>query len=300
MTQTEKRALPERRGRYEDGFRVLQGRREYVTYPDDSSFRIWYSDVPWTYEPHFHTAVEIILPLEGSVDYTVDGRMYSVQKGEVLIVPPESLHELTMGSGSSRYLYLFEPDAILGMRDIRVFQNGFNRVFYLRDGSEAHVRIRELLLKATEAYKKGDLMWNTFCYSCLMRVYALLGQEYLAASIRRRGQAQHVESEVIAAAMNYINSHYQEDLSLDDVAAFSGFSRFYFSRSFKKQTGCSFKDFLSQKRLQVAAELLTHTDLPMKEVAEQSGFGSAATFNRVFRESKGCTPSRYRLIYGET
>ena len=38
-----------REKRYEDGFRVMQGKREYVTYPDDSSLRIWYSDVPWRY-----------------------------------------------------------------------------------------------------------------------------------------------------------------------------------------------------------------------------------------------------------
>ena len=52
-----------REKRYEDGFRVMQGKREYVTYPDDSSLRIWYSDVPWRYENHEHSAVEICLTL---------------------------------------------------------------------------------------------------------------------------------------------------------------------------------------------------------------------------------------------
>lgn len=299
MTQTDRRSLPDRKGRYENGFRVLQGKREYVTYPEDSSFRIWYSDVPWKYESHFHSAVEVLLTLEGCVDYLVDGRHYAVQKGDVLIVPPESTHELSMDAGSSRYLFLFEPDAVLSMRDVRGMASGFNRVFHLRDGSEAHVRIRELLLKAVEVYKKGDLMWNMVCYSYLMRVYAVLGQQYLAAASRRRAQAQHVESEVIAAAMNYINNHYMENLTLNDVADFSGFSRFYFSRSFKKQTGFSFKDYLCEKRLQVASELLTGTNTPMKDIAIQSGFGSVATFNRVFRDNKGCTPTKYRAIYGE-
>ena len=299
MTLAEKRALPERKGRYEDGFRVLQGKREYVTYPEDSSFRIWYSDVPWTYESHFHSAVEVMLTLEGCVDYTVDGRRYRVQKGDVLFVPPEANHELSMVENSSRYLFLFEPDAVMGMRDVRGLASGFQRVFHLRDGSEAHVRIRELLLKAVEIYKKGDLMWNMVCYSYIMRVYAILGQQYLATASRRRAQGQHVESDVIAAAMNYINSHYGENLTLDDVAGFSGFSRYYFSRSFKKQTGFSFKNYLCEKRLQVASELLSGTNLSMRDVAIQSGFGSVATFNRVFRENKGCTPTKYRAIYGE-
>ena len=112
--------------------------------------------------------------------------------------------------------------------------------------------------------------------------------------------AQHnnVDSEVIAASMNYINSHYQENLTLDMVSDFAGFSRYYFSRSFKKQTGYSFKDYLCQKRLQVAMDLLIRTNRSMREVAIESGFGSVATFNRVFREKKGCTPTQYRAIYG--
>ena len=67
--------------RYEDGFRVLQGRREYVTYPDNSSIRIWFSDVPWRYETHDHSAVEILLTMEGTVTYTVDDMVYQVRKG---------------------------------------------------------------------------------------------------------------------------------------------------------------------------------------------------------------------------
>ena len=288
-----------REKRYEDGFRVMQGRREYVTYPDDSSLRIWYSDVPWRYEAHEHSAVEICLTLEGVVDYTVQDTIYHVRKGEVLILPPDLPHSLNMGEDSSRYLFLFEPDMIFAMRDVKAVIRQFNRPFYLHDGSDAHIRIRETLLKAQAIYDRGDAMWNTACYGYLLRIYAVLGQHYLLNSrIRQRDTARSVDSEVITAAMGYINTHFRDELTLDDVAAFAGFSRFYFSRSFKKQTGYSFKDYLCQKRLQVAMDLLIRTNTPMREVAMESGFGSVATFNRVFREKKGCTPTQYRAIYG--
>ena len=288
-----------RAARYEDGFRVLQDKREYVTYPDDSSVRVWYSDVPWQYELHDHSAVEILLTLEGSVTYTVDDIVYQVRKGEVLIIPPDMQHALSMGEESSRYLFLFEPEGILSMRDIKTLTPYFHRPFHLRDGSEAHVRIRELLLKLKDVYEKRELMWNTVCYSYLLRVYAILGQRYLNG-VRNRipDGGRIVESEVITASMTYINNHYKQDLSLEDVAEFAGFSRYYFSRSFKKQTGYSFKDYLCQKRLQVAVDLLIRTDKSMKDVALESGFGSVATFNRVFREKKGCTPTQFRAIYG--
>ena len=288
-----------RAARYEDGFRVLQGRREYVTYLDDSSIRIWYSDIPWRYETHDHSAVEILLTLEGMVTYTIEDKIYQVRKGEILIVPPDTLHSLSMGEGSSRYLFLFESDAIMAMRDLKAMASYFHKPFHLRDGSDAHVRIRELLLRAREAYEKREMMWNTMCYSCILRVYATLGQRYLSGIKPRTGDnMRNMDSEVINAVMTYINNHYREELSLEDVARFAGFSRYYFSRSFKRQTGYSFKDYLCQKRLQVAMDLLIRTNRPMRDVALESGFGSVATFNRVFRESKGCTPTQYRVIYG--
>ena len=299
VSEQRKNKISLRAARYEDGFRVMQGKREYVTYPDNSSLRIWYSDIPWRYEIHDHSAVEICVTLEGVVDYTVQDTMYHVRKGEVLIIPPDTPHSLNMGEDSSRYLFLFEPEMVYGMRDIKALIQQFNRTFYLHDGSDAHIRVRETLLKAQAVYDRGEIMWNTACYGYLMRMYAVLGQHYLLnPRILQRETGSNVDSEVITAAVGFINSHYREELTLDDVAEFAGFSRYYFSRSFKKQTGYSFKDFLCQKRLQVAMDLLIRSNVPMREVAMESGFGSVATFNRVFREKKGCTPTQYRAIYG--
>lgn len=299
MSEQHKNEISLRTARYEDGFRVMQGRREYVTYPDDSSLRIWYSDVPWRYEAHDHSAVEICLTLEGVVRYTVQETVYYVRKGEVLIIPPDLPHSLSMEENSSRYLYLFEPDTVFGMRDIKTVIQQFNQPFYLHDGSDAHVRIRETLLKTQAVYERGEPMWNTACYGYILRMYAVLGQHYLLnPKTRPREMAHSVDPEVITAAMEYINTHYREELSLDDVAEFAGFSRYYFSRSFRKQTGYTFKDYLCQKRVQVAMDLLIRSNSPMKDVAAESGFGSVATFNRVFREKKGCTPTQYRAIYG--
>ena len=284
--------------RFPDGFRYLRGEQEYVTYRQDSTLRVWYADTPWHYDPHWHSAVEIILVLEGTVTYIVRDTVYEVRKGEVLIVPPESLHELSMGEDSRRYLYLFEPEPIQNMRDINGLSEHFQRPFHLRDGSDAHVRIRELLLKIQGVYEKREQMWNALCYSYFLRIYTVLGQRYLSGVRSRTRIERSVDSEVVNAAMTYINSHYMEDLSLEDVSGFAGFSRYYFSRSFKKHTGRSFKDYLIQKRLQVAMDLLIQTNMQMKDVAQESGFGSVATFNRVFRENKGCTPTQYRAIYG--
>ena len=299
MSQMKGMEVSARAARHIDGYRVLEGRREYVTYLGDSSIRIWYSDIPWRYETHDHSAVEIVLVLEGTVTYSVEGTSYPVRKGEVLIVPSNTPHSLEMGEGSSRYLFLFETDTIMTMRDIKSMALYLHKTFHLRDESDAHKQIRELLLRTKDFYEKQDLMWNTACYSCILQVYAALGQHYLIGIRSRAGdELRSMDTEVINAVMVYINDHYREDLRLDDVAKFSGFSRFYFSRSFKQQTGYSFKDYLCQKRLHAAMDLLTSTSRSMREIAVESGFGSTASFNRAFRACKGCTPTQYRAIYG--
>ena len=288
---------PNTQGVIEDGFRLLQEKREYVTYPEDSSFRIWYSDVAWRYESHYHSAVEILWTLEGCVTYTVEGKTYDIRKNEVLIVPPGKEHGLVMGEGSSRYLFLFEPDAILNMLDAKRLSSGLDRVFHLKE--EDRKDIISLLQEAVDIYQERDLMWNTLCYSCMMRMYALLSQRYLSGMALRRHQGSPGEDqEMIAGVLTYINNHYQEDVTLDQVASFAGFSRYYFSRSFRSKTGYSFKEYLCQKRIQVATDLLIHTRAPIQDIARESGFGSVATFNRLFRDYKKCTPTQYRAIYG--
>ena len=299
MAEALSRSARLRQKRYEDGFRVMQGRREYVTYVDFSSIRVWYSDTPWRFESHVHSAVEIVLTLDGTVEYTVKDAEYTVRKDEILIIPPEFSHSLDMGEHSSRLLFLFEPDVLSSLRDVISQPGLLQRVFYLHDGSDTHIRIREMLLKISNLQKNQKPMWNTMAYSYLLRIYATLAEQYLAGGLPRKKETGHtVDREAIASSMAYINEHYHEELSLDDVARFVGFSRYYFSRSFKKQTGYFFKDYLCQKRLQVAMELLIRTEEPMKEVAIRSGFGSIATFNRVFREKNGCTPTHYRALYG--
>ena len=281
-----------------DGLRTTRERREFVAYPEDSSVCVWYSDVPWRCETPVHSAVEIVLTTDGTVEYTAGGASWSVREGDVLIIPPDMPHSLSMGENSGRQLFLFEPDLLMSMRDAMNLPGLFSRVFWLHDGSETHARIREMLLRIVSLQKDQEVMWNTMCYSCILRIYAELGRRYLPGARRKKGIRGAADQDVIASSMAYINEHYMENLTLDEVANFAGFNRYYFSRSFKKQTGYFFKDYLCRKRLEAAVGLLVRTKASIREVALQSGFGSVATFNRVFREKNGSTPTRYRANYG--
>jgi quercetin dioxygenase-like cupin family protein len=99
--------------------------------------RIWYSEIPWHFESHYHSAVEVIVPVRGEVIYTVADKTYRVQSNEVLIVPPNWVHDLVMHEGSARYLLLFEPDHIFGMRDMQLIEGLLKTPIYLTGQSES-------------------------------------------------------------------------------------------------------------------------------------------------------------------
>ena len=287
-------------GRFADGFRILQGKQEYVTYREHSSIRIWASEVEGHYDSHVHSAVEIIMPHRGVSVYQLSDRVYRVRAGEVLIIPPGCPHMLTESGDIQRYLILFEPTPLFSLQDMPSVSVMTQSPQYLTESDELIKEVSALLMKVVECYFSREKMWNTACYSILLELYALLGKRYLSQTAPAVPPKRlSVDPELMNSAMTYIGENYMKELTLEEVASFAGFSKYYFSRVFKEFSGISFSDYLTVKRLNASANLLIHTDLPIREVAKESGFGSVGTFNRVFRESKRCTPTQFRIIYGE-
>ena len=105
--------------------------------------------------------------------------------------------------------------------------------------------------------------------------------------------------EKIQGACSYIQENCDQDLSLDEVSRLCGFSSYYFSRCFKRVTTVNFVEYLATQRIKRVQLLLIDTDLSITEVAYQAGFKSLSTFNRVFRQFNGCSPSEYKKYYHE-
>lgn len=150
--------------------------------------------------------------------------------------------------------------------------------------------------------RDAEMLRNLHNYGYLLRIYAILGEDYLhngATPTEMNVLHRQLSGEdAFNRALDYLNRNYMDDMSLDSLAAYAGFSRYTLSRMFRQHTGETFTRYLSRRRVDMATELLAGTRLPVTQVALQCGFNSIATFNRVFREVKGCTPTQYRVIYG--
>lgn len=103
---------------------------------------------------------------------------------------------------------------------------------------------------------------------------------------------------LVKQALDYMESRYMEDISLESTARMLRLSPSYFSNMFKQVTGVGFSEYLMRIRIAKAKEMLLHTDEKICDIARKTGFHDAAYFNRVFKRETGLTPNTYRQSAG--
>ena len=100
----------------------------------------------------------------------------------------------------------------------------------------------------------------------------------------------------IEHAKDFIKKHYMEKISLKDVANYSGYSIYYFSKIFKKYTKYNFSTYLNMIRIEEAKLLMSNHQLSIKEISERVGYEDFSYFSKVFKTYEGIVPSEYRKI----
>ena len=108
---------------------------------------------------------------------------------------------------------------------------------------------------------------------------------------RERNQAEPVE---IWKARNFIDGHFEEELSLPRVAKAVNVSANHLSEKFKQVTGVNFVEYIARARFEKARGLLHNSNLRVSEIAFAVGFQSLSQFNRVFKKLSGKSPTEYR------
>ena len=141
--------------------------------------------------------------------------------------------------------------------------------------------------------------WDDFYYSIQIRLpwkklltqFETMLTDYHSAlqTARKSGNAP-----VIIKAKKYIEEHFKESLSLDEIADYCFLSKSHFCRIFKNETGLTFKAYLNQVRISSAKVLLKSTSWKNYEIAEHIGFDDTSYFNELFKKSTGMTPNEYR------
>ena len=102
------------------------------------------------------------------------------------------------------------------------------------------------------------------------------------------------KEKIIYGGVKYINLNYTSDISLSEAADVSNLSVHYFSRVFKKEMGCTFKEYITTLRIESAKRKLKNEDENISNIAKEVGYNNSGYFSRVFKEYEGISPSTYR------
>ena len=94
--------------------------------------------------------------------------------------------------------------------------------------------------------------------------------------------------------LKYVEEHYVEHITIDDMAALTYYSKSHFMKFFKQHMGTGFIEYLNDYRLTMAERLLKSSDSSVLEIAEQSGFDNLSYFNRIFKRKYGISPGKAR------
>lgn len=145
---------------------------------------------------------------------------------------------------------------------------------------------------------KIQLTGEKFDYQTLPELHA--PEEIQAAAVRLAENIadalsrddQNSNDVLLSKIKQYIDDHFGEDLSLQDVAEKAFLSTVYFSRFFKKQTGENFSDYLLRVRMEHAAQFLKENK-KVTDVSQACGYSNSGYFSRIFKEYYGCTPTEY-------
>lgn len=100
----------------------------------------------------------------------------------------------------------------------------------------------------------------------------------------------------IQKVCDYVDEHLSEDISLEQMADYINVSSFYLSKLFKEEKGITFINFISEKRLEKARQLLEETELSIKEITAEVGYNDQNYFSRIFKNKYGVSPKEYRKV----
>lgn len=239
--------------------------------------------------PHLHNAIELVYVTQGELELGVGYELYHMEKGDFAIIFPDLIHHY------------------------QVFANGKNEVCQFYASLELSGPFMSLLQKkcpVNPVISRAELHEEVKnALGCLIKdkkVNEVVGQAYLQIILYRcRETFRFIEkdsvgsNDLIYAAMVYLLSHFQEELTLGKVAEALGVNKFSLSKIFSGIFHTNFNQYLNEIRLNYATSLLENTKMRITDIYLEAGFESQRTFNRAFQLRYNQTPSEYRKSYLE-
>ena len=237
---------------------------------------------------NWHENIEIIFVLDGAGTIINHDKHLSVEKDDILVINANCLHAFS-SAAELKYYYLIIDRSFCLSNHLDTNKIRFEAIF--RDEEITKILyeiVNELETDENEPYRVQMIRAN------LLRLMALLCRRHGILSDEPMTDS-HLLS-CMKLAIGYLHSESHRDISLEEVAARVGLSKFYFSREFRRVTGYTFLSYVNLIRCEKAKQMLAESNLTIGEIGRACGFDNQSYFSRTFLKRTGMLPSAYRAV----
>lgn len=263
---------------------------------------IKFETIPGGYNPlHYHDELEILFPLNGDMDIWVDGERQKLQKKNLTVIECGQIHHtyakekysmLVCIHISKKHLQSYFPE-------IELSRISCNPEKLSTENADHYIKLCLLLSELVKLYMTEELVFEMEADGILLQVMALLIRYFATFMTPQATTISASNIERIRSVISYVQNHYQEAITLEDMSNLLGIDKSYFCRFFKRNMGISFLNYLNEVRLSHVYQDLMETDLPVTEIKEKHGFHNQKLFNSAFKKLYGCTPTEVRKSLNE-
>lgn len=232
-------------------------------------------------EPHFHSAVEILIGREGKLRALINHNEYFVKKGDILVTNPYEVHA---------YFFCGETPVV----NVIIFPFEYLSGFF---NAHKNMKFAERLLQNPETYANAVVLLNMFDIARVTNKPSLaksLGMalfEMIAKDIPFT-EKKDEQATLIKDILSYLYEHFQEEITLTELAKKYGYSPNYFSGLFHAYLNMNLNGFVNGLRVNYAVDAM-QKGRDVISAAFDSGFNSLRTFYRAFGRKLGMTPKEY-------
>ncbi len=266
-------------------------------------FNIYLCTIPldFTIVPtHWHNDMEIIYVKKGTGKITVDLEPYQVAQGDIVVVPPGHLHSIEQLSDNSMEYenIIFQLSMLMAPQGDTCTDKLFQPLIHGKSLFDYHysTKSKEYAILSS-CLNHMDEICKNFPSGYQLAIKGQLFTFFfgLTNSIHSRLPHENQKSlDRLKEVLKFVETNYQEKISIADAAGICGFSKSHFMKFFKCKMAMSFTEYLNDYRLTMAARLLSSSSDSIVYIASEAGFDNLSYFNRIFKRKYQCTPSAFR------
>lgn len=245
---------------------------------------------------NWHKEIEINIILKGKVEVCVEGKKYSLEEDDIIIINSNIGHA-TLSKDPDSMAMVFHLDPIYFKEYFKEYESlRFEDAVISSEGNnEKYKIIRYLLASLLEEHKNNSEKSKIISDAIFSLVIVNLIETF-PPTMEKTDKVKNSKSqrEVIAKVLCYIEEMYKEKISLNKIADMLGYNPSYVSQFFKINIGINFYEYLTRVRIREATIELAKTDYSIADIALSHGFSDVKSFNKGFKESFGRSPNQYR------